>query len=106
MLHSTSRPPACCSFLFERDQLGKGGAGKILDVAEVQQDLLPPRFIDQAEELFADGLDVRLVQNLAVGEIDNGHVADVFDFEPAATGLRRHASLLRYPNLKRAHQRR
>src|SRR5207302_7953272 len=35
-------------------------------------------------------LDVLFVQNLAVDEIDNGHVADVFNFEATATRLRGH----------------
>jgi hypothetical protein len=40
----------------------------------------------QAEQLLADRLDVLLVEDLAVGEIDDGHIADVFHFEAPATG--------------------
>src|SRR5438105_1693237 len=77
----TQDQAAACrlQLLVERDQLAQGRAGQVLDVAEVQEDLLAARFIDQAKELFADQLDVLLIEDLAVGEIHDRDVPDVFD---------------------------
>ena len=52
-------------FLVEGDELAQGGAGEILDIAEIQQDFLAAQLIDQAEKVFADLLDVLLVEDLA-----------------------------------------
>src|SRR5262249_57860366 len=40
--------------LVERDELAQGGAGEVLDVAEVQQQLAPAQLVHEAEELFTD----------------------------------------------------
>src|SRR5262245_43405917 len=47
-------------FLIEGDQFGQGGAGKILHVAEIQQNFTPPRIFDQTEKLLANDLNVLL----------------------------------------------
>ncbi len=61
--------------------------------AKFKQHLPPAEFVDQAEQVVADHLDVLLVEDLLVDEVDDGDVADVFDFEPTtAGGLGRHAS--------------
>src|SRR5262249_29882325 len=74
----------------ERDELAEGGAGEVLDVAEVQQQFQAAQLIDQAEKLFADHLDILLIENLFIGKVHDGNVADVFHFQPAATRLRGH----------------
>ncbi len=52
------------NLLVERDQLAQRGAGHVLNIAKVQQDLLATKLVDQAEKLLADDLDVLLVKNL------------------------------------------
>src|SRR5205823_2319838 len=80
-------------FLVERDELAQRGAGEVLDVAKVQQDLAPAELIDEAEQVFTDLLDILLIQNFAINELNNGHIAAFFHFEATTTGLRRgHAS--------------
>src|SRR5262249_53939993 len=83
--------PGGVHLLVERDELAQGGAGEVLDVAEVEQDLAPAELVHQAEELLADDLDVLLVEDLLVGEIHDSDIADVFDFEAAPTRLGGHA---------------
>src|SRR5262249_2815334 len=65
------------------------------DVLEVEQHLAPAEFVNQAEQLFSDHLDILLVEDLLVDEVDDGNVADVLDLEAAAAGLRRHKTELR-----------
>src|SRR5207245_124180 len=71
----------------ERDEFPEGGAGKILHVAEIQQDLAPPQLVDQAEKLFANDLNILFVKDFLIGKVYDGHVADVFDLEAASTRL-------------------
>src|SRR5262249_23833757 len=88
----------------------QGGAGQILDVTEIQQDLAAARVVDQTEELLADHLDILFVQNLAVDEINNRHIANVFNFEATAARLRGHTLTpsipqtvrITWPGLKRS----
>src|SRR5205807_7199027 len=68
----------------------QGGAGEELDVLEVEQDLAAAELVHELEQLLADDLDVLLVEDLLVDEVDDGDVADVFDFQPAAARLRSH----------------
>src|SRR5262249_26881101 len=65
--------------LVQGDQLAQGGAGEVLDVAEVEQDLAAADLLDQAEELLADDLDVLLVENFAIDKVHDGDVTDVLD---------------------------
>src|SRR5262249_34133198 len=83
-------PVDLLQFLIKRNQFGQGRAGEIFHVAEIQQDLAPPRVFNQAKKLLTNDLNVLLVQNLAIDEIDDGHVADVFHFKATATRLCRH----------------
>src|SRR5262249_28374528 len=76
--------------LVQRDELAEGGGGEELDVAEVQEDLLLALVVDEVEKLFADDLNVLLVEDLLVDEFDHGNVADFFQFKPPAAGLRVH----------------
>ena len=92
MLHRMSRPAQCVDLLVERDELAQGGAGQILDVAEVEQQFAPAQFVDEAEELFADDLDVLFIEDFLVDEIDDGDVADVFYFQSPPPRLRGHAA--------------
>src|SRR5207244_182559 len=48
------------------DELAEGGRGEEFDVLEVEQHLPPAEFVDQAEQLLADHLDVLLVEDLLV----------------------------------------
>src|SRR5207248_11567312 len=76
--------------LVQGDQLAQGGTRHVLDIAEIQEQLLASGIVHQAEELFADDLDVLLVENLLVREANNRHIANVFDFEsPSTRRLRR-----------------
>src|SRR5262249_20749964 len=77
-------------FLVQGDELAQGGAGEVLDVAEVEQELAAAFLVHQAEELIADDLDVLLVQDLAVDEVDHGDIADVLNLQAATARLRRH----------------
>src|SRR5438309_126495 len=71
--------------LVERYEFTQSRAGKILDIGEVQQDFLAAQFLDQAEQVFADLLDVLFVKDFAVDEIDDRDVlVVVFDLESAA----------------------
>src|SRR5205085_11294952 len=49
--------------LVQRDQLAERGAGEVLDVGEVEQDLALALLLDQIEQLIADDLNVLLVEN-------------------------------------------
>jgi hypothetical protein len=77
-------------FLVQGDQLPQGRAGKVLDVAEVQEDFFSAMLVDQTEELFADKLDVLLVEDFLIGEINHGHIADVLHFQATTARLGRH----------------
>src|SRR5207247_1897253 len=70
--------------LVEVDELAERGTGEILDVAEVQKDLAAAQLVDEAEQVFADLLNVLLVEDLAVDEVDDRDVADIFHFQAAA----------------------
>src|SRR5579883_525641 len=73
--------------LVEGDELAERGAGEVFDVAEVEEELLHPLLVDEAEELLADDLDVLLVEDLTVHEVDDGHIADLFDLEATTARL-------------------
>src|SRR5205085_2565273 len=76
--------------LVEGDQLAQRRAGEVLDVAEVEQELAAAFLVDEAEELFADHLNVLLVEDFLVDEVDHRHVADVLDFQTTTARLGRH----------------
>jgi hypothetical protein len=80
-------------FLVECDQFAEGSAGEVLNIAEVQEQLAAVLLFDETEELFADDLNVLLVQNLAIDEVDDRYVPDVLDFQAATARLRRHAQV-------------
>src|SRR5579864_7397849 len=71
-------------FLVQSDELAESGTGEVVDIAEVEQDLAPAELVDQAEEVFADLLNVLLVEDLAVDEVHDGHVAFLYDLEATA----------------------
>src|SRR5262249_5683264 len=77
-------------FLVEGDELAEGGAGEVLDVAEVQKQLATSVLVDQAEELLADDLNVLLIQDFSVDEVDDGDIANVLNLQAATARLRRH----------------
>src|SRR5438034_2673912 len=68
-------------FLVQRDQFAQRRAGQVLDVAEVEQELAAAFLVDETEELFADDLNVLLVEDLLVDEVDDRDVPDVLDFQ-------------------------
>ena len=72
----------------ERDQLAERRAREELDPVEVQQNTLAVIDLDNAEKLRAEFDDLGLVEDLAVVEPDNGHVADLRHVDPL---MRRHA---------------
>jgi hypothetical protein len=85
------KPPASRVDLFvERDELAESGTGQVFDVAEVQEQLAALHFVNQAEELFPDDLNVLLVQDFLVHEINDGHIANVFHFQTAPSRLSGH----------------
>jgi hypothetical protein len=86
--------------LVEGDKLAQRGAGQVFHVAKVEHQLATAQLINQAEELFADDLNVLFVEDLFVGEIDHRDIADVFDFQATATRLRRHRQLLERPAIR------
>ena len=77
--------------LLEVDQLAQRGAGEVLHVAEVQQDLLVPLVLHQAVELVADLLDVLLGDDLGIDEADDRDPINGFQAEMTARGLRHRA---------------
>src|SRR5262249_22512555 len=78
--------------LVQRDELAQGGTRKIIDVAEVEQQLAAAQLVHKAEKLFADDLDVLLVENLLVDEVDDGDITDVLDFQASSPRLCGHGS--------------
>src|SRR5208282_4506673 len=66
------------NFLLEVDQLAERGAGEILHVTEVQQDVLVTLILDQAVELLAHFLDLFFGHDLGINETDNRHSINVF----------------------------
>src|SRR5262249_6735448 len=77
--------------LVEGDEFSEGGAGEVLDVAEVQQQFRQPVLLHEGEQLLTDVLNILLFEYLLVHEIDDGDIADRFHLETAAAGLCRHA---------------
>src|SRR5208337_716150 len=75
-------------FLLEVDQLAERGAGEILHVTEVQQDVLVTLILDQAVELLAHFLDLFFGHDLGINETDNRHSINVFQAEETARALR------------------
>jgi hypothetical protein len=67
-----------CNLLLEVDQLAERGAGKVLNIAEIQQEILVTFVLNQAVKLVADFLDVFLGHDLGFNETDNGHSVNVF----------------------------
>src|SRR5438067_65239 len=57
--------------LIERHQLAEGGAGKVLDVREVEKELLFAEVVDELKELVANELNVLLVQDSLIDEFDD-----------------------------------
>src|SRR5216683_3755226 len=88
--------------LVQGNELAQGRARHVLHVAEVQQQFFPTTFIHQAEKLFADDLDIRFVQDLAIHEADYGYIADFFRFQTSTMRLRRHKVVRSYPWPQRA----
>src|SRR5207253_2740582 len=82
--------PGLRQLLVQGDQLGQGGAGEVLDVGEIEQELAAAYLVHETEELLADDLDVLLVEDLPVREVDHGDITDIFHFEAPATRLGRH----------------
>jgi hypothetical protein len=76
----------------ERNEFPQSGAGKKLDIAEVEQNLAASELIHESEEIVADHLDVLFIQDFFIDEIDNGDVAHVLDFEASATRLLGHTA--------------
>src|ERR1051325_10815691 len=52
--------------LVQGDELAQRGARQVFDVAEVQQQFAAPQLVHQAKQLFADQLNVLLVQDLLI----------------------------------------
>src|SRR5215470_4462235 len=67
--------------LLEVDQLAERGTGKILNIAEVQQEALVAFVLNQAIELVTDLLDVLLGHDLGLDEADDGHSVNSFEAE-------------------------
>ena len=88
MQQSLSLPLTAANLLLEVDQLAQRGAGEVLDVAEVQQELLVAFVFHQAVKLVADLLDVLLGHDLGIDEADDRDPVDVFQAEMTARGLR------------------
>src|SRR5207253_10267579 len=60
--------------LVQSDELAEGGTGEIFDIAEIEQDLPAAELVHQAEEIFADFLNVLLVEDFLVDEVDDGDI--------------------------------
>src|SRR5207244_7820497 len=87
--------------LVDTAELAQSSAGKELHVVEIQQQLLGALVVDEIEKLFANDLNVLLVEDLLVDEIHHGHIADLFQLQTAAARLRIHGHLRERPNPKR-----
>ena len=72
------------NFLLEVDQLAERGAGEVLHVTEVQQEVLVTLILDQALELLAHFLDLFFGHDLRINETDNRHSINVFQAEETA----------------------
>jgi hypothetical protein len=72
--------------LVEIEELAESGARKILNGAEVEQDLLASIFVDQSKELVADHLNILLVEDSTIQKTDHGDVADFFRVNAALGG--------------------
>jgi hypothetical protein len=72
------------NFLVQGYEFTQSGAGKILDIGEIQENFFSAQFIHEAEQIFADFLDVLFVQDFFVDEINNGNFAVIFDFQSPA----------------------
>src|SRR5262249_15798376 len=77
-------------FFIQRNEFAKSRTRKIFHVAEVQEEFTAAQIVHQAEKLLANDLDVLVVEYFLVGEIDNRHLSDIFDFQAPPSGLRRH----------------
>ena len=63
----------------------------------IRKKLAQAIMIHQAEQLIANDLDVLFVEDLAIDEVDHGHIANVFYLQATATGLCGHGlTLLKY----------
>ena len=81
-------------FLLEVDQLAERRRRKILDVAEVQEQIFVTFIFHQAIKLVADFLDIFIGDDLGVDEADNRDPIDILKAEMAARGLRHRGKLL------------
>src|ERR1051326_975932 len=73
--------PGRLDLFVQREQLSQRGAGEKFDVAEVQEDFFAAEVFDEAEEVFADFLDVLFVEDAFVDEVDDRDFAIVLDLE-------------------------
>ena len=67
-----------CHLFFEVDQLAERGTRKVLNIAEVQQEVFVTFVFDQAIKLVAHLLDVFLGHDFGFDETDNGHSVNIF----------------------------
>ena len=88
MQQSFSLPLTAPAFLLEIDQLAERGAGKILNIPEIKQEIPVAFVLNQAVELVADFLDVFLGDDLGLDKADNGHSVNIFEAEMTARTLR------------------
>ena len=64
------------------DQRAQRGRGEVVDVGEADEQLGGVGPVDQRGDLLADGLDVRLVEDVAIDELDRGDAVSVRDSQP------------------------
>ena len=94
MQQSLSLPLTAPTFFLRLISFPQSGGGKILDVAEVEQELLVTFVLDEAVKLIAHFLDVLIGDDLGIDEADDRDPVHVLKAEVAARGLRHRGRLL------------
>src|SRR5262249_3583393 len=77
----TRRPPGRFHLLGHGDEFSEPGTRQVSDVRDIPNAILARCFINQAEQLVADDLNIALIKDLLVRETSNRHIVHFVNVE-------------------------